>query len=603
MSVLKSVMVVMAVIAVSVGLLELSPLTAQASPTASRSFFPDPVDAGGKVTVTITADGYGAFGDVVETLPPGFTYLNSSLPANQVERDGQTVTFALIGGTPPTTFRYTVTASSGEGDHSFTGDFSGVDTGFEAFKGVKVGGDPKIEVAATTMPPDTGDGDTGNGDTGATPPPTANRSFSPDPVDAGGKVTVEIIAEGHGSFGEVVERLPRGFIYLDSSLPTDQVTRSGQTVSGETVTLSLVGATSPTTFTYTVTASSVEGDHSFMGDFSGVESDFAPFSGVKVGGDPSIAVGPPAGPNAKRSFSPASVASRGRVTVTIIAEGHGSFGEVAETLPAGFTYLESSLPDDQVTRSGQTVTLTLVGATSPTTFTYTVRASSVAGAQPFAGLFSGVKADFAPFSGVKVGGDPSVTVRRPTTSSGSSGGTTRRPTSTPVPTATPTPAPTPTPQPTATATPAATATPMPTPEPGPPGAMGERGPAGPTGATGPAGPMGDAGQAGPEGDRGPQGVQGEQGGQGDEGAQGEQGAQGARGGQGEEGDQGPPGPQGAAGAQGDPGAKGDTGPMGDQGGIGEKGPAGGVLGIVALVISILVAVLLGVGGVYIISRR
>ena len=97
-----------AVIAVSVGLLELNPLGAQATPTASRSFSADPVDAGGEVTVTITADGYGAFGDVAETLPAGFTYLSSSLPDDQVMSVGQTVKFALIGGTPPTTFIYTV---------------------------------------------------------------------------------------------------------------------------------------------------------------------------------------------------------------------------------------------------------------------------------------------------------------------------------------------------------------------------------------------------------------------------------------------------------------------------------------------------------------
>ena len=109
---------VMALIAVSVGVLELNPLAAQETPTASRSLSPDPVDAGGPVTVTITADGYGSFGDVAETLPAGFAYSSSSLPDDQVTRDGQTVTSALLGGTPPTTFTYTVTASSVEGAHS-----------------------------------------------------------------------------------------------------------------------------------------------------------------------------------------------------------------------------------------------------------------------------------------------------------------------------------------------------------------------------------------------------------------------------------------------------------------------------------------------------
>ena len=453
-SVLNAVIAVMAVIAVSVGVWELNPLAAQAPPSASRSLSSAPVASGGQVTVTVTADGYGTFGDVEETLPVGFTYSYSSLPDDQVESVGQTVKFALIGETPPTTFTYTVTASRMEGDYSFMGVFSGVDPGFNPFSGVQVDGDSSITVGpATTTPPDTGDGDTGDGDTGTTPPdagdPTASRSFSPDPVGASGEVTVTITAEGHGSFGEVAETLPAGFTYLESSLPNDQVEDEGQTV-----TLTLLGATSPTTFTYTVTASSAAGDHPFTGVFSGVDAAVDAFSGVQVGGDASIAVGPAAGPNASRSFSADSVDAGGRVTVTIIAMGHGSFGEVTETLPAGFTYLESSLPNDQVEDEGQTVTLTLLGATSPTTFTYTVTASSAAGDHSFTGVFSGVDADFDAFSGVRVGEDSSITVeptptRRPSTGGGSTGGVPVvappvQPTPTPAPTAEPTgPVPTP----------------------------------------------------------------------------------------------------------------------------------------------------------------
>ena len=396
---------VVAVVAVGVGLLQLDSATAQASPSATRSFAPDPVDPGGAVTVTVTAEGHGSFGEVAETLPAGFIYLSSSLPDDQVERVGQKVTLTLLGAPSPTTFRYTVTASSMEGDHAFTGIFSGVNAAVEAFSGVEVGGTPSITVAATTTPPDTGDGDTGDGDTGTTAPDaggtSASRSFSPDPVDADGAVTVTITAEGHGSFGEVAETLPAGFTYSSSSLPDDQVESVGQTV-----TLTLLGATSPTTFTYTVTASSMEGDHAFTGVFSGVDAAVEAFSGVEVGGDPSITVGPAAGPNASRSFSPDPVAPGGAVTVTILAEGHGNFGDVAETLPAGFTYLRSSLPDDQVTSVGQTVTLALLGATSPTTFTYTVTASSAVGDHSFTGIFSGVDAAVDPFSGIEVGATP-----------------------------------------------------------------------------------------------------------------------------------------------------------------------------------------------------
>ena len=389
-SVLMAHITVMAVIAVSVGVLELNPLAAQeADPTASRSFSPVSVAPGGRVTVTITAKRHGSFAEVAETLPDGFTYLFSSLPDDQVTSVGQTVTLSLVGATSPITFTYTVTASRVEGGHSFTGVFSGVDADFDPFSGVQVGGDSSVAVG-----PPAG--------------PNASRSFSPEPVDAEGELTVTIIAEGHGSFADVAETLPDGFTYLFSSLPDDQVTSVGQTV-----TLSLVGATSPITFTYTVTASRVEGGHSFTGVFSGVDADLDPFSGVQVGGDSSVAVGPPAGPNASRSFSPEPVDAEGELTVTIIAEGHGSFADVAETLPDGFTYLFSSLPDDQVTSVGQTVTLSLVGATSPTTFTYTVTASRVEGGHSFTGVFSGVDADFDPFSGVQVGGDSSVAVGPP----------------------------------------------------------------------------------------------------------------------------------------------------------------------------------------------
>ena len=415
-SVLMALITVMAVIAVSVGVLELNPLAAQETPTASRSFSANSVDAGGQVTVTITADGYGAFGDVAETLPAGFTYSTSSLPEDQVTSDGQTVTgetvtFALLGGTPPTTFTYTVRASRVEGAHSFTGVFSGVDEDFDPVSGVQVGGDPSITVAATTTPPASG--------------PTASRSFSANSVDAGGQVTVTITADGYGAFGDVAETLPAGFTYSTSSLPEDQVTSDGQTVTGETVTFALLGGTPPTTFTYTVRASRVEGAHSFTGVFSGVDEDFDPVSGVQVGGDPSITVAatttPPAsGPTASRSFSANSVDAGGQVTVTITADGYGAFGDVAETLPAGFTYSTSSLPEDQVTSDGQTVTgetvtFALLGGTPPTTFTYTVRASRVEGAHSFTGVFSGVDADFDPVSGVQVGGDPSITVAATTT--------------------------------------------------------------------------------------------------------------------------------------------------------------------------------------------
>ena len=97
--------------------------------TATRSFSaatvaPDgqvTVAPGRQLTVSITAADYGDAGQVMETLPPGFAYVSSSLSEGQATVTGQQVqkvTFALTG---ETSFTYTVTASSSEGPHTFSG--------------------------------------------------------------------------------------------------------------------------------------------------------------------------------------------------------------------------------------------------------------------------------------------------------------------------------------------------------------------------------------------------------------------------------------------------------------------------------------------------
>ena len=101
------------------------------------------------------------------------------------------------------------------------------------------------------------------------------------------------------------------------------------------------------------------------------------------------AAGTPAmltGPSAARSFSPASVAPGGQVTVTITAANYGSLGAVTETLPAGFSYVSSTHDSNQVIHpvegNSQMVRFTLQGETS---LTYTVTASSVEGSYTFSG--------------------------------------------------------------------------------------------------------------------------------------------------------------------------------------------------------------------------
>ena len=186
-------------------------------------------------------------------------------------------------------------------------------------------------------------------------------------------MTVTIEAANYGQAGGVTETLPVGFTYVSSSLPGGQVTE----VDAQTVRFTLQAETS---FTYTVTASSTAGDY----DFSGMLRDFDN-NDHTVGGASRITVEVAAPtPTATRSFDPTSVAGGGQVVVTITAADYGQAGGVTETLPVGFTYVSSSLPDGQVTEvDAQTVRFTLQAETS---FTYTVTASSTAGDYDFSGM-------------------------------------------------------------------------------------------------------------------------------------------------------------------------------------------------------------------------
>ena len=107
--------------------------------------------------------------------------------------------------------------------------------------------------------------------------------------------------------------------------------------------------------------------------------------------------------SATRSFNPAEVAPGGTVTVTI-SNINGALG-VNETLPAGFTYLSSSLPDAQVLGgTGQVEVFNVFGYTS---FSYDVMASSSVGSHTFSGI---VRASGATEPNATVGGATSVTV-------------------------------------------------------------------------------------------------------------------------------------------------------------------------------------------------
>ena len=110
------------------------------------------------------------------------------------------------------------------------------------------------------------------------------------------------------------------------------------------------------------------------------------------------------GPSATRSLPTATVAPGGEVTVTVAFANVGATAAITETLPAGFTYVDSSLDDTNVRVTDQEVKFNLFEVTSP--FTYTVTASDTADSYDFSGtLRVGPGMDDA-----VVGGDTSVTV-------------------------------------------------------------------------------------------------------------------------------------------------------------------------------------------------
>ena len=87
---------------------------------------------------------------------------------------------------------------------------------------------------------------------------SVSRSIDPPTVVPDGEVTVTITAESFGLGGSLTETLPAGFTYEGSSLDDFQVQSTGQDV---TFTL----LSNDNSFTYTVTASSMEGSYSFSG--------------------------------------------------------------------------------------------------------------------------------------------------------------------------------------------------------------------------------------------------------------------------------------------------------------------------------------------------
>ena len=132
----------------------------------------------------------------------------------------------------------------------------------------------------------------------------------------------------------VTENLPAGFTYVTSSLPDNQVRPDPS--DGQRIRFVLAdSADSP--FTYTVTVSQT-------GSISGqLRVDRVDYD---VTGDGSVAVQGSTAPSARRAFDTRSVAAGGGPVVATITVSGATQAVVTENLPTGFTYVESSLPDN-----------------------------------------------------------------------------------------------------------------------------------------------------------------------------------------------------------------------------------------------------------------
>ena len=92
--------------------------------------------------------------------------------------------------------------------------------------------------------------------------------------------------------------------------------------------------------------------------------------------------------SATRSFVSTDVAAGSDLEVTITVRDFGNAASVVETLPQGFTYKSSSLPENRVKvdpANTRNITFAVVLEDSPYTFTYTVTAAGQAGAYDFSG--------------------------------------------------------------------------------------------------------------------------------------------------------------------------------------------------------------------------
>jgi len=226
--------------------------------------------------------------------------------------------------------------------------------------------------------------------------PTATRTLPAEPISADESFLVEIEVSDYGTFGQVIETLPEGFIYRRSTLDPGQVEPvqkgdiSGEKKTNKWMFHSLQGDTS---FTYTVAAPDSEGTYSFSGILKDVNR-----KEYKVDGDTEIVVeeAEEGEPSATRTLPEETVAAGESFTIEIEASHYGFFGNIVETLPEEFVYEDSTLNSESIEVEDDTVEFSLEGEPS---FSYTMTAPDTEGTYTFSGILIDEERDEYDISG------------------------------------------------------------------------------------------------------------------------------------------------------------------------------------------------------------
>ena len=139
------------------------------SPSATRSFSPDPVEKGADVEVTISVANYGFGGQIMDKVPADFMYLGSDQVSGTFDANTRYVTFTLID---ETSFRYALTAPDADQNYTFSGTLTDSDQMSHT-----IGGESRLTVGSpaptpTAKPSPSDGGGSRRGTRPATPTPT-----------------------------------------------------------------------------------------------------------------------------------------------------------------------------------------------------------------------------------------------------------------------------------------------------------------------------------------------------------------------------------------------------------------------------------------------